>query len=124
MEALSIRETESTPSVECTPDQGLLIIKGRSHPEDAKIFYNPIINWIEKYVDNPPEKTTLSIQLEHFNTISSKSLLDVFRSLQPILKLEKELVINWYYESDDEELLDAGKTYQEITNIPFMMVPY
>jgi hypothetical protein len=33
-------------------------------------------------------------------------------------------VVDWYYESDDEELLDAGRTYQEITGIKFMMIPY
>lgn len=124
MESLSIKATDSTPSVECIPDEGLLIIKGRSHPEDAKIFYSPVINWCEEYVTHPLEKTILNIQLEHFNTISSKSLLDVFRSLQPLQELNKDLVINWYYESDDEELLDAGRTYQEITELHFMMIPY
>jgi hypothetical protein len=83
-----------------------------------------LISWCEKYANDPPDKTTVRIQLEHFNTISSKSLLDVFRTLSLIQNLEKELVIDWYYESDDEELLDAGRTYQEITGLNFMMVPY
>jgi hypothetical protein len=124
MESISIKATEATPSVEFIPQEGLLVIKGRSHPENAKIFYGPLIEWCEKYVENPQDKTTLRIQLEHFNTISSKSLLDVFRTLSPIRKQEKELVVDWYYESDDEELLDAGRTYQEITGLPFMMIPY
>jgi len=124
MESLSIRETESTPSIDFNPDDGLLIIKGRSHPENAKIFYNPLLSWCEDYVKDPPDKTTLTIHLEHFNTISSKSLLDVFRCLQPIRELDKELVVHWYYESDDEELLDAGRTYEEITGLPFVMIPY
>lgn len=124
MESISIKATEATPSVECNPEKGLMVIKGRSHPENAKIFYSPLINWCEEYVRNPQEKTTIRIQLEHFNTISSKALLDVFRSLQPIREHEMELVVDWYYESDDEELLDAGRTYQEITGIPFKMIPY
>ncbi|HEC42360.1 MAG TPA: DUF1987 domain-containing protein [Bacteroides sp.] len=124
MEPISIRETEATPSIEFNPEKGLLIIKGRSHPENAKIFYGPLIEWCESYAKDPPEKTVLRIQLEHFNTISSKSLLDVFRSLKEIQKTEKLILIDWYYESDDEELLDAGKTYEEITDIPFIMTPY
>lgn len=124
MDPISISATEATPSIEFKPEDGLLVIKGRSHPENAKIFYGPLINWCESYVQDPPPKTTLRIQLEHFNTISSKALLDVFRSLKPITNQEKELVVDWYYESDDEELLDAGRTYQEITGIPFMMIPY
>ena len=124
MESIFVRATEATPGIDFNPIEGLLIIKGRSHPENAKTFYGPLIEWCENYVKAPPDRTILRIQLEHFNTISSKSLLDVFRTLQPIQKLEKELVVDWYYESDDEELLDAGQTYQEITGLPFKMVPY
>ncbi len=112
MESISIKETEATPSIDFNPQEGLLIIRGRSHPENAKVFYGPLIEWCEIYIQNPPEKTILKIQLEHFNTISSKSLLDVFRTMKPILELQNEFLIDWYYESDDEELLDAGKTYE------------
>lgn len=124
MESIFIKETEATPSIEFKPEEGLLIIKGRSHPENSKIFYDPLIQWCESYALDPPEKTILRIQLEHFNTISSKSLLDIFKTLKDILSLEKELIVDWYYESDDEELLDAGRTYEEITEIPFIMIPY
>ena len=124
MESISIKETEATPSIEFSPGEGLLIIKGRSHPENAKVFYGPLIDWCEGYAKEPADKTILRIQLEHFNTISSKSLLDVFRTLKPIQNLEKDLVVDWYYESDDEELLDAGRTYEEITGIRFIMTPY
>jgi hypothetical protein len=124
MEPISIKETEATPSIEFNPEEGLLIIKGRSHPENAKTFYRPLIEWCKSYAKDPPEKTVLRIQLEHFNTISSKSLLDVFRTLKEIQKTKKLLLIDWYYESDDEDLLDAGKTYEEITDIPFRMTPY
>jgi hypothetical protein len=124
MEPISIKETEATPKVEFSYSDGLLEIKGRSHPENAKIFYGPLIEWCENYVQNPKDDTTLSIQLEHFNTISSKSLLDVFRVLQALQSQEKGFLVKWYYESDDEELLDAGRTYEEITGLPFEMVPY
>lgn len=124
MEGISIQETEATPRIEFNPEDGLLVIRGRSHPENAKIFYGPLIDWCETYSQNAADKTILRIQLEHFNTISSKSLLDVFKTLQAILDHNKEFMIDWYYESDDEELLDAGRTYEEITGIPFSYTPY
>jgi hypothetical protein len=124
MESISIKETEATPGIEFNPEDGQLTIKGRSHPENAKVFYNPIITWCEEYVSKAPEKTTLNVQLEHFNTMTSKSLLDVFRSLRPIKEDAKELMVKWFYEADDEELLDAGLTYQEITGLDFEMIPY
>jgi hypothetical protein len=56
--------------------------------------------------------------------MTSKSLLDVFRSLKPLHDEGKEIIVKWFYEADDEELLDAGQTYQEITDLDFEMVPY
>ena len=124
MDAISIQETEATPTVEFSPENGILTIKGRSHPENSKVFYNPIISWCEEYVSTEPEKTILNVELEHFNTMTSKSLLDVFRSLKPLHDEGKDLIVKWFYEADDEELLDAGQTYQEITGLNFEMVPY
>jgi len=124
METISIAGTNKTPSIEFNSDKGMLEIKGRSNPEDSKIFYRPLINWVDDYVSHPPEKTTVTIQLEHFNTISSKSLLDLFKRLKTLISEQKQIEVNWYYEKDDEDLLDAGKNYQHITGIPFSMVPY
>ncbi len=124
MDAISIQETEATPTVEFSPENGILTIKGRSHPENSKVFYNPIISWCEEYVGTDPDNTILNVELEHFNTMTSKSLLDVFRSLKPLHDEGKDLLVKWFYEADDEELLDAGQTYQEITGLNFEMVPY
>ncbi|MBO7596417.1 MAG: SiaC family regulatory phosphoprotein [Bacteroidales bacterium] len=33
-----------------------------------------------------------------------------------------EVVINWYYEEDDEDMLEAGEDYQSILKLPFKMV--
>ena len=124
MEKISIRGTNKTPIVDFNSEQGVLEIKGRSNPENSKIFYNPLIEWVDDYVCHPREKTTMVVKLEHFNTISSKSLLDLFKRLKTIMASEKKLVVDWYYEKDDEDLLDAGKNYEHITGIPFSMIPY
>jgi hypothetical protein len=123
MDTISITGTSKTPSVEFNSEKGMLEIKGRSNPEDSKIFYRPLINWVDDYVSHPPDKTTVVIQLEHFNTISSKSLLDLFKRLKTIINDQKQVEVNWYYEKDDEDLLDAGKNYEHITGIPFTMIP-
>ena len=40
------------------------------------------------------------------------------------MSTQKEVKVDWYYEKDDEDLLDAGKNYEHITGIPFSMIPY
>ena len=34
----------------------------------------------------------------------------------------KELVLKWYYEEDDEDMLEAGEDYESIIRVPFKMI--
>ena len=66
--------------------------------------------------------TKVNIQLEYFNTSSSKCILDVFKKLEAIHKAKHEVIINWYYEEDDEDMLEAGEDYESIIRVPFKMI--
>ena len=122
METISRQATPKTPSIEFDQSQGLLEIKGRSNPENTLDFYRPLVAWVDEYVQNPPQMTTINVHLEHFNTSSSKSILEVLRALNPIKQSDKEIVVNWFYEDDDEDIMEAGENYEAITGLPFRMV--
>ncbi len=119
MEDIRIEGTPKTPSVVFDTAGGSLEIKGRSIPENSIEFYKPLIDWIESYAKSPQPKTVVNIQLEYFNTSSSKCILDLFKKLEAI---SNEIAINWYYEEDDEDMLEAGEDYDAIINIPFKMI--
>ena len=122
MDNIIIEGTPKTPSVNFNYDKGTIEIKGRSIPENSIEFYKPMVDWIEKYGEKPQKKTEVNIQLEYFNTSSSKCILDVFKKLETIYKQDFDVVINWYYEEDDEDMLEAGEDYQSIIRVPFKMV--
>jgi len=122
MESISIEGTPKTPTVNFDAGTGLIEIKGRSIPENSIEFYRPLVEWLEEYSKEPQKLTTVNIQLEYFNTSSSKCILDVFKKLETIKKARNEVVINWYYEEDDEDMLEAGEDYESIIRIPFKMI--
>jgi hypothetical protein len=124
METLTILGTPKTPTVEMNVDSGIIEIKGRSIPENSIDFYRPIVEWIDQYADSAAPETKVNIQLEYFNTSSSKCILDVFKKLEQVFKKngDKGVVINWFYEEDDEDMLEAGEDYQSILKIPFKMI--
>ena len=122
MEPIAIEGTAKTPTVKFDADSGVLEIKGRSIPENSIEFYKPLVDWLEKYSDNSQELTQVNIQLEYFNTSSSKCILDVFKKLETIHKGKGEVIINWYYEEDDEDMLEAGEDYESIIRVPFKMI--
>ncbi len=49
MEKLIIGHTEDTPNVRFEPETGVFCIEGRSLPENAVAFYNPILDWLKQY---------------------------------------------------------------------------
>ncbi|MBA3704330.1 MAG: DUF1987 domain-containing protein, partial [Bacteroidetes bacterium] len=114
--------TPKTPTITFDTGKGFLEIKGRSIPENSIEFYKPLVDWLEKYAAKPQPTTNVNIQLEYFNTSSSKCILDVFKKLEAINKGGSAVTINWHYEEDDEDMLEAGEDYQAIINVPFKMV--
>ena len=122
MDSIKIEGTRKTPEIHFDAEQGKVLIEGRSIPENSIEFYKPLVDWLEEYGGNPKEKTEVNIKLEYFNTSSSKCILDVFKKLETIHKNNKDVVINWYYEEDDEDMLEAGEDYQSILKIPFKMI--
>jgi hypothetical protein len=120
LDSLYIEGTLKTPTIKSDSQEGIIEIKGRSHPENPIDFYKPLSNWVAEYVRDPRLKTTINIQLEHFNTSSSKRILDLLRSFELILMTHNEVQVNWFY--DDEDILEAGETFQTMTKIPFRLI--
>ena len=122
METLTIEGSPKTPTVKFDASLGTVEIKGRSIPENSIEFYKPLVDWLEEYSKGPASLTKVNIQLEYFNTSSSKCILDVFKKLEAIYKAKNEVIINWYYEEDDEDMLEAGEDYESIIHVPFKMI--
>jgi len=121
MHKIELKETITTPYLLLDADNGMIKIEGRSIPENAIDFYQPILNWIDSYIKEPKDKTEVHFKLEYFNTSSSKRLFDIMKKVENIASLDnKTAVISWYYEEDDEDIYFAGNDYKAlITRIDF-----
>jgi len=122
METLTINGTLKTPEILLNAEKGMLEFKGRSIPENSTEFYKPVFDWINEYSKKPKSTTSVKMHLEYFNTSSSKRILDIFKKLEKIKKAGNEVSINWYYDEDDEDMLEAGEDYESIIKIPFKMI--
>lgn len=122
MSSIKIEGTPKTPTVHFDDTTGLLELRGRSIPENSIEFYKPLIDWIDRYSRTAQTKTSMRVQLEYFNTSSSKCILDVFKKLEQVRAAGNEVAVLWHYEADDEDMLEAGEDYQAIINIPFKMI--
>lgn len=108
MEPIYIEKTKKTPEVKFNTD-GKLFLEGRSLPEYPKKFFQPLIDFVTNIEVNV---ASLDINLEYFNTSSSKCLMDLFKHLEANNKVENIEII-WRYENDDEDSLDSAELFEE-----------
>lgn len=113
MEILKIEPTKNSPMVELTPD-GEMILKGRSVMEDPVIFYNKIIEWISLCQS---KMFTFEVRFEYINTSSTKLIISLLKAIKTHYNTNN-IVIKWYYESDDEDMLDLGRDFESLVSIP------
>lgn len=124
MEVIKIKGTDDTPSIILDKENEILEISGRSLPEDVTTFYEPILNWLDEYAENPNPKTVFAFKLVYFNTASSKLLLDILMKLEEMHENGNDILIKWYYPEDDEDMEEAGEEYADIVDVPFEQVSY
>ena len=113
METLKIEATKFSPKVELTAD-GEMSIRGRSIMEDPYLFYAHIIQSIK---DCKSKSFTLEMRLEYMNTSSSKVILNLLKTIKETYN-STNVFIRWYYEADDEDMLDIGRDFESLISIP------
>lgn len=114
--------TAKTPSIRFDKETGMFEISGRSIPENSIDFYKPALDWLDEYLKNPHAETVLDIKLEYFNTSSSKCLVDIFRRFETLHKNGSKARIRWYYEEEDEDMLESAEDFKGIIKIPLELV--
>jgi len=117
MELVTLEGTKKTPHVILDPT-GKIKMGGRSIPEDASKFYEDILGWVMQYCASPQDTTKVEIELEYFNSGSAKYIMQILSELSEIKQnQQKELIVNWYYEEGDDDILERGEYYASILEL-------
>ena len=124
MEVIKIVGTDDTPSVTLDVANEIFEISGRSLPEDVAVFYEPILDWIDRYSEEATGKTIFNFKLVYFNTASSKMILDILLKVEEMHEAGKDVLVRWHYPEDDEDMEEAGEEYADIVDVPFEQISY
>jgi len=123
-ESFYVEATSETPEVFLDKNKGIIKFSGRSMPEDAKSFYVPIKEWINEYSRNPVQGTHVIFVYEYFNTASSKMIMEIIEAIKRITEHDADLHAEWHYLEDDDDMLEAGEDYEDITGLAFDYMGY
>lgn len=112
------------PTVNFDAVTGKCLISGESYLEDSVAFYEPLIKWLEQYMSEVGGVIEFEFKLTYFNTSSSKRILDVFRTLKDYENNKGKVVVNWYYEDDDTDILEEIEDFMIISKLHINVIPY
>ena len=122
MDDLIIKSTQKSLNVKCAP--GEINLLGNSILADPKVFFEPVHKWIDDYLEHPKERTEVNLKLEYVDTASVQRILELLTKLRELKKKELELIVNWYYEMDDPELLELGEIMDTRLKLEFNFIKY
>lgn len=122
MEVLIIEPTEHTPGIDFNPATGKLVLTGRSLPENAIEFYDPVFEWLDSYLKSAPQVTELHVDLDYLNSISHKMVLEILKNTRKVMEMGKNMHVKWYYEEEDEKMMEEGKAIASEFEIPIDLI--
>ena len=113
----------TTPDILLDHKKGLIELKGKSIPENSFEFYEPLYDWLNAYSKNPRENTFVNLSMEYFNTSSSKEFIKFFKKLEDLHNAGvTNVVIKWFHETDDEEMMEMGESLRKEVDLPIEIV--
>jgi hypothetical protein len=118
-------ETESTPHIIFDPKKNIYEMKGESRPENAKAFYDPLIEWIKNFCvytiekNDRSDKIIFNVYFDYFSSSSAKYLMNIFARLEELHNGNFPVEISWCYNEIDIEMKEAGEEFEKLLSIPF-----
>ena len=123
MEKLFVEPTKATPLIDFDPDQGLLVLKGQSYPENAFKFYDPVFKWIEALLTEKTSEVKVEVRLSYVNTSSSKCIMMLLENFEKSFQQGADIILNWYCDMENESEVECAEEFKEDITFPFNIIP-
>jgi len=108
MKDLSRKATHCTPLIKFITT-GNLSMTGSLYPENAKEFFDPLIEWVMAL---QTKEVNFEMTIEYLNSACSKKLFELLQRLMNN-KFIETVHIKWYYQKGDEDAFETGKLLLE-----------
>jgi hypothetical protein len=122
MEKLFIKETLNSPRVILDSTKKRFEIVGKSFPENAKAFYQPVIDWLKDVPAPSSEKIRLSIMLDYISSSSVISLKQVLGKIKTANANGANIEVLWHYDASDPDMKEIGEEYEKVVGMKLEFV--
>ena len=132
MTPLIIEPGEYSPKVVLDPAKNIFEFSGESYTENTRVFYMPILQWLEQYQnalhqekDKPGQSISrvFEFRFNYFNSTSAKFIMDVLMHLDRIAEEGYNIKAKWNYDKHNEDMKESGEEFAKLISVPFEFAP-
>jgi len=116
----TIENTSTTPYISF--NDGKINITGKSIPTVNFDNLKSFLSLIRRYSKEPEDYTVYNIDLDYINCHSKRCIMESLKILEKIYKKGYKICVNWYYDKNDEYMLDLGTIYSSLIVLPVNLV--
>lgn len=114
MENIQILRTENSPEIDFNFKENKFLITGMSYLEDARDFFDPLSDKIEKHFnENMIKEAEFVFELAYYNSSSARIIFHLFDMLDALAKKGSSVKIIWRYFEDDDIMEEQGEELGE-----------
>lgn len=122
MEKLFIKETLNSPKVILDPGKKRYEISGKSFPENARAFYQPVIDWLKNLTQSPDDKIRLSFMFDYISSSSVISIKQVLTRIKNLNDNGTNIEVLWHYDPTDPDIKETGEEYEKVVGIKLQFI--
>ncbi len=114
MDNIHIEATDRSPEIDFNFQTNVFSMKGESFPENVPAFFGPHISALENHLENMDSGSVeFNFELIYFNSTTAKIIMQFFEILETTAGNDIDVVINWYYDADDDNMEELGEDFCE-----------
>jgi len=122
MDKLIIEPTPKTPYVVFDPEEHKFEISGRSLPENVIKTFDPVLKWIDNNFGDLNTEINFDFKVDYLNSASAKMISLILTKLEDFYKDGQKITVNWFYNTDDDDILSEGKLLASLKKVPIKLI--
>jgi hypothetical protein len=93
---------EIFPHIQLNAETGVCLISGSSYMQNPILFFQPVINWFQEYINENRGRLVVYYDLKSLNTGTSRVIYQILEILREYKRNGGDVNIKWYVEDDQD----------------------
>ncbi len=116
---IKISPTKKTPEILANASTGYVRLAGMLYPDNSYATYNELYQWIIEYFEENKRKFRMDFRIKGMSDESYHWVIEYLKKLDKYYKDGRDIEVRWYYDADDEDVMEDGEDLEELVSFSF-----